>query len=233
MSCCSQLQAQKSAGEVAFVTILGHRGSPRDAPENTIESFLQARRAGADGVELDVRRGPGGELLLSHDPLPDPVSADVPTLGAALAAMPKGAINIEIKNLPHEPGWDPGEGIAHEVAELVAPLGERVVVSAFTLATVDAVRAAAPQVRTGWLTVAGYDQLEAIATAAERGHTDFHPYDTAVTPEVVDVAHAAGLRLTTWTVDDPARMRELASWGVDGVITNVPALAVATLRTGR
>jgi glycerophosphoryl diester phosphodiesterase len=231
MSCCSQLQAQKSAGEVAFVTILGHRGSPREAPENTIESFLSARRAGADGVELDVRRGPGSQLLLSHDPLPDPLGADVPTLGAALAAMPEAAINVEIKNLPHEPGWDPGEAIAREVAALVAPLGERIVVSAFTLATVDAVRAAASRVRTGWLTVGGYDQLDAIVTAAEHGHTDFHPHESAVTPEVVDAAHGAGLRLTAWTVDDPARMRELASWGVDGIITNLPALAVRTLRT--
>src|SRR5688572_25211006 len=201
MSCCSQLQAQKSAGEVAFVTILGHRGSPRDAPENTIESFLRARGAGADGVELDVRRGPGSQLLLSHDPLPDPVGADVPTLGDALAAMSGAAMNIEIKNLPHEPGWDPDEGIAREVATLVAPLGARIIVSAFTLATVDAVRAAAPDVRTGWLTVWGFDQLEAIATTADRGHTDFHPHETAVTSEVVDAAHAAGLRLTTWTVD--------------------------------
>jgi glycerophosphoryl diester phosphodiesterase len=139
---------------------------------------------------------------------------------------------VEIKNLPHEPDWDPAETLATEVAAMVAPLGERIVVSAFTLTTVDAVRAAAPEVRTGWLTVSGFDQLEAIATTAERGHTDFHPHESALTPEIVDAAHAAGLRVTTWTVDDPARMRELASWGVDGIITNLPALAVATLRTG-
>ena len=213
---------------MAFVTILGHRGSPFEAPENTIPSYLAATTAGADGVELDVRQG----LLLSHDPLADPVGADVPTLGAALTALEGQVVNVEIKNLPHEPGWDPTEGLAREVAELVAPLGNRIVVSAFTLATVDAVRAAAPEVRTGWLTVAGFDQLEAVATTAERGHTDFHPHESAVTPEVIDAAHAAGLHVTTWTVDDPDRMRELAFWGVDGIITNVPALAVATLRTG-
>ena len=217
---------------MAFVTILGHRGSPRDAPENTIASYLAAGAAGADGVELDVRRGPGSQLLLSHDPLPDPVGADVPTLSAALAALDGLVVNVEIKNLPHEPGWEPEEAIAAEVAALVAPFGERIVVSAFTLATVDAVRAADPAIRTGWLTVSGFDQLEALATAAGRGHTDFHPHTSAVTAELVDATHAAGLRLTTWTVDDPDRMRELASWGVDGIITNDPALAVQTLRTG-
>jgi glycerophosphoryl diester phosphodiesterase len=225
------LQAQKSAGEVAFVTILGHRGSPREAPENTIRSYELARLAGADGVELDVRRGPGSQLVLSHDPLPETVGADLPTLGDALTAMAGAVVNVEIKNLPHEPGWDPAESVASEVAALVAPLGDRIVVSAFTLATIDAVRAAAPDVRTGWLTMAGFDQLEALHPAAERGHTDFHPHESAVTPELVEATHAVGLRLTAWTVDDPARMRELAEWGVDGIITNLPALAVATLRS--
>ena len=213
---------------MAFVTILGHRGAPREAPENTLDSYLAARAAGADGVELDVRRG----LFLSHDPLPDPVGADVPTLSAALDACAGMIVNVEIKNLPHEPDWDPSEGMAREVAQLVAPLGDSIVVSAFTLATIDAARVAAPEVRTGWLTVAGFDQVEALATAAERGHTDFHPHESAVTAELVDATHAAGLRLTTWTVDDPARMRTLASWGVDAIITNLPALAVQTLRTG-
>jgi glycerophosphoryl diester phosphodiesterase len=231
MSCCCQLQAQKSAGEVAIVTILGHRGSPRDAPENTVESFLRARAAGADGVELDVRRGPGSQLLLSHDPLPKTVGADVPTLGDALAALPGAVVNVEIKNLPHEPGWDPAETVAAEVAATVAPFGERILVSAFTLATIDAVRAAAPQVRTGWLTLAGFDQLAAVATAKERGHAALHPHESAVTEELVTATHAAGLALTTWTVDDPGRMRELAAYGVDAIITNLPALAVATLRT--
>ncbi len=211
---------------MAFVTILGHRGSPFEAPENTLDSYLAARSAGADGVELDVRRG----LLLSHDPLPDTVGDAVPTLGAALDALPGAAVNVEIKNLPHEPGWDPDERLAREVAEVVAPLGDRIVVSAFTLATVDAVRAIAPGSRTGWLTVNGFDQLDALATAADRGHTDFHPHESALTRELVDATHAAGLRVTTWTVDDPDRMRELADWGVDCIITNLPALAVQTLR---
>jgi glycerophosphoryl diester phosphodiesterase len=37
--------------------------------------------------------------------------------------------------------------------------------------------------------------------------------------------------VNVWTVDDPDRMLELARWGVDGIVTNVPAVAVATLST--
>ena len=51
-----------------------------------------------------------------------------------------------------------------------------------------------------------------------------------MTPELVEATHAAGLDLVTWTVNDPARMLELAAWGVDVIITDDPALAVQTLR---
>ena len=38
-----------------------------------------------------------------------------------------------------------------------------------------------------------------------------------------------GVHVTTWTVDDPARIRELAEQAVDGVITNAPDVALAAL----
>ena len=37
--------------------------------------------------------------------------------------------------------------------------------------------------------------------------------------------HAEGLQVNVWTVDDPARIAELAGWGVDGIVTNVPDIA--------
>jgi glycerophosphoryl diester phosphodiesterase len=214
---------------VAFVTIFGHRGAPFAARENTVGSFAAAAAMNADGVELDVRLVEG-RLLIHHDPLRDPVPPWVPTLEEALAACAGLIVNVEIKNLPTEPGWDPAESVAEPVTRLVAPFGDRIIVSAFTLATLDAVRVAAPGVATGWLTPGGFDQLRAVETAAERGHTALHPHHSTVTAEVVDAAHAAGLALNTWTVDDPDRMRALAALGVDAIITNVPDLAVATLR---
>lgn len=48
-------------------TIVGHRGAPALAPENTIAGIDAAVRAGADAVELDVRRGRDGSLVLAHD----------------------------------------------------------------------------------------------------------------------------------------------------------------------
>jgi glycerophosphoryl diester phosphodiesterase len=47
--------------------ILGHRGSPREAPENTLASLRRALLHGLDGVEYDVRASVEGEPLLIHD----------------------------------------------------------------------------------------------------------------------------------------------------------------------
>ena len=47
----------------------GHRGASAAERENTLAAFDTARRMGADGVELDVRRTADGALVVAHDPL--------------------------------------------------------------------------------------------------------------------------------------------------------------------
>ncbi len=48
--------------------VIGHRGYPAKYPENTLLSFREAIRAGADGVELDVWLTRDGEVVIIHDP---------------------------------------------------------------------------------------------------------------------------------------------------------------------
>ncbi|MBW3668067.1 MAG: glycerophosphodiester phosphodiesterase [Actinobacteria bacterium] len=232
-----------------MISVIAHRGASRAFPENTVDAFAAAVRVGADGVELDVRRSADGALVVRHDPtLPDgrvvanTVVADLPDwlplLDAALDACHGISVNIEIKNLPHEPGWDPTEAIAVDVARLAgdrpaAAQTGHISVSAFTLATIDAVRAAEPALPTGWLTLAGYDQLAAVETAADRGHAALHPHHHGVSAAVVDAAHDARLAVVTWTVDEPDRLRAMADMGVDAVITNVPDVALDVLAPWR
>lgn len=223
--------------------VLGHRGASAQARENTVEAFAAALEAGADGVELDVRATADGRLAVHHDATvagvgliaettSDRLPAWVPDLGRALDACAGMGVNIEIKANPTEPDAATAPWLAEQVAELVTVRGLEawVVVSSFAMATIDRVREVAPLVPTGWLTTGGFDQHRAVGQAADHGHAALHPHCSAVTPEVVEAAHAAGLALSTWTVDDPAELRRLASWGVDAVITNDPALALATLR---
>ena len=226
-----------------MVFVLGHRGAAKSARENTIEAFVEARRLGADGVELDVRRSRDGALVVHHDArIPGlgaiaelPVAelpSYVPVLAAALEACAGLIVNVEIKNAPTEPGFDGEGGLAVNVAGVVMEqeFVNDVVISCFHLATIDAVKAAEPSIPTGWLTLPGYEMAGAIDTAVERGHQAIHPEERDVDPDVVTRAHEAGLSVAAWTVDDPARIAALADMGVDTIITNDVAGAVTVLR---
>lgn len=238
--------------------VLGHRGTGVGPGENTLESFAEAVRLGADGVELDVRRTADGALAVHHDavvaglgPLAELRVRDlpphVPLLDAALDAVPAAVVNIEVKNVPGEPGFDPDELAGRQTAAVVVerlaggrtgadsrarrPAGS-LIVSSFTPATLDAVLAAAPEVPVGLLTLPGADQEQALALAAERGYLALHPHHQAVTADLVAAAHQAGLSVNTWTVDDPERAVWLVGAGVDALITDRVAEVVAAVEAG-
>lgn len=222
--------------------VLGHRGAAAAHRENTLEAFAAARASGAHGVELDVRRSADGVLVVHHDAtLPDgrtlaavpaaELPPWLPTVEAAFEECRGLVVDAEVKNLPTEPGYDPDEAAARGTAALVVRMGMAgsAFVSAFTMASIDAAREAQPTVATGWLTLAGYDQRDALALAAGRGHAALQPRHEAVTADLVAAVHAAGLAVHAWTVDDPDRIRAMAAAGVDVLITNVPDVAVAVL----
>jgi glycerophosphoryl diester phosphodiesterase len=224
------------------VAVLAHRGASAIKRENTVEAFCEARRLGADGVELDVRRSADGALVVHHDasiPGAGPVASlsvvdlppHVPLLEAAVAASGDLLVNIELKELPGEIGYDPGHPLAALVARFVVERGlaGRVLISSFDLAAVDLVRAIEPSIPTAWLTASGYDQRAALETVVDRGHQALHPQYAGVTADLVAEAHRLGIAVNTWTVDDPEGIRRLASDGVDGIITNRPDLARAVL----
>ena len=56
---------------------------------------------------------------------------------------------------------------------------------------------------------------------------------TIISPRFIAHAQRAGLPVKVWTVDDPDDMRRLIRWGVDGLITDRPDLAVAAVREKR
>jgi glycerophosphoryl diester phosphodiesterase len=233
---------------MASIAILAHRGSP-DRPggigENTLEAFARAGRLGADGVELDVRLTLDGGLAVHHDPvIPEagPVAelkvADlppwVPLLPAALKTCAGLTVNIEIKNLPGEPGFDPEDRVARDVVELVVAAARvpDVVVSSFWPDTLGVVRTAHPDLATGLLLTSWFDPVVGLAMALERGCTALHPHVDLVGPELVGEAHRAGLSVATWTVNHPSQLEAAAAAGVDTVITDHVVQAVRALRPG-
>jgi glycerophosphoryl diester phosphodiesterase len=221
------------------VEVIAHRGASRLAQENTVAAFEMAAIAGADGVELDVRRTADGVLVVHHDArLGDgsaivdtpwrALPAYVPTLGEALDACAPLWVNIEIKNDQRDPDFAPDDHVAVEVLAALAERGAgRRLLSSFRAATVDRCRRLDPSVPTAWLTYEiGPDTVDALAA---KDHTAVHPFEATITAEQIERCHDAGILVNAWTCNDPARFAALVAAGVDGVITDVPDVMRAAL----
>jgi glycerophosphoryl diester phosphodiesterase len=223
------------------IAVQAHRGSPDAATgvrENTLDAFARARSLGADGVELDVRLTADGGLAVHHDPAVEEVGliaelatsalpSYVPLLAEALEACTGMVVNIEIKNQPHEPGFDPTDRAAGEVVALVEAMGRTgsVVVSSFWSGSLAAVRSAGSAVPTGLLVVSAFDPLASIAAAADLGCAAVHLPVGLVDRATVATAHAAGLAVAAWTVADEATLAAVLGADVDTVITDDVAMA--------
>lgn len=219
---------------------MAHRGASRAEVENTVAAFRRAGEMGADAVELDVRRARDGVLVVHHNPhLTDgrviselagaELPSSVPMLGEALDACQGMWVNVEIKNDPDEPDFDPTDHIAESVIHALARRNEhqRWLISSFRFETVNRCRLMEPRIATAWLTTDIPD--DAIERVQRFGHRAVHPHYASVTQDFIERSHAAGVQVNVWTCDEPDAMRRLVDWGVDGICTNVPDLALDVL----
>jgi glycerophosphoryl diester phosphodiesterase len=222
--------------------VFAHRGYTRGVRENTLEAFLEARRLGADGVELDVRPSKDGGLVVHHDPVIDglgPIAdlgvqdlpEEVPLLADALEACVGMRVNIEIKNAPGEPGFDPEEAIALAVAQLILEFEvlDSTIVSSFSSSTIDAVQRADHRIPLGWLLGVSARPLERLDQAIAAGYQAIHPFVTSVDAELIERAHGAGLAVNVWTVNAPEDLARMVELGVDAVVTDQLESALAVV----
>jgi glycerophosphoryl diester phosphodiesterase len=225
---------------------MAHRGASVAAPANTVAAFVLARDMGAHAVELDVRQCATGELVVHHDPhladgrliihLAKPhLPAHIPTLDEALDACGDLWVNVEVKNHRTEPDYDADDrrtlAVLGVLRRRVTQHGDtrRYLLSCFRRTTVDRVHAEWPALPTAWLTVLVRDARELARDLRASGHAAVHPEVSRVSREMIEIFHSEGLAVNTWTCDDPARMRELIDWGVDGICTNVPEVGLRVL----
>jgi glycerophosphoryl diester phosphodiesterase len=228
--------------EPAITAVFAHRGCTDGFTENTLEAFAEAKRLGADGVELDVRLTADSALAVHHDPrvaglgplaeltVPE-LPGHIPLLVDALAVCEGMVVNVEIKNDPREPGHDPGETVAALTAAAIAEAGwvDRVIVSSFQPSTLRAVQAADGRLPLGVLWPFLTDVDAGLNLAVAEGWSAVHPFVPDATPKLVEQAQAAGLAVNVWTVNGSHDLMTLVELGVEAVITDrlVEALSIA------
>jgi glycerophosphoryl diester phosphodiesterase len=217
--------------------LIGHRGAPRERPENTLASILRALDLGADAVELDVHATRDGVVVVHHDfvpradttvpalrgrPIADLTAAElgtfrvsgepIPTLADILSGVGERAtIYVEIKGL----------GIESAVVAALARACSlaRVPVHSFDHRAVARARALEPKLTAGILLVSYLIEPDRALQAA--GARDYWQEWTMIDEPLVRAVHSAGGRVIAWTVNDPTEARRLASIGVDGICTDV------------
>jgi glycerophosphoryl diester phosphodiesterase len=225
----------------APTAVQAHRGSPDPGAgvrENTLDAFLLARALGADGVELDVRVTADGALAVHHDPVVPGIGpvhelastdlpAHIPFLAEALDTCVGMLVNIEIKNHPGEPAFDPTERASGLVVGVVDESGraDRVMVSSFWSGALAAVRSFDPNLACGLLVLPSFDAGVGISGALDLGCAAVHLPVNLVDTASVTAAHDVGLAVAAWTVADVAVLAAVLDAGVDTVITDDVAAA--------
>jgi glycerophosphoryl diester phosphodiesterase len=206
--------------------IFGHRGSPRRQPENTVASFEEALRAGADGFETDLRLLSDKTAVLFHDdefggrPIESLSANDFANYPyfqrvrdlAQFAG--RAAMVLEVKRsgwadilLDEIAGWQ-NIIVASFDHELVAELSRRRV--AFPLG----------------LTISG-TIVDLPVYAKRLGATWAFPNYRFVDKDLVTALHRDRIRVVPWTPNRQSEWDDMRAAGCDGVITDLPAEAVA------
>jgi glycerophosphoryl diester phosphodiesterase len=219
--------------------VIAHRGAAGYEVENSLAAFRLAAEQGADAVELDIHSTADGALVVHHGvkvgdlrvahatlaqlrarPLPNGES--IPTLEEALAVIvPRMIACVEIKLVTSQ-----GEERLLEVIERTgAP--DRVALHAFDHRVIHRMGERRPFIRRGVLQ-ASYP-MQPLRCLEDADASILWQEKQYVDEALVAAMHGAGMRLYVWTVNDPEEIRHLAILGADGLCTDFPDVARATV----
>ena len=225
--------------------VVAHRGVSGLERENTAAAFIAAGNRSYYGVETDIYRTSDGRFVVNHDgnalrvggvnvvmeqaPMDllqevvlydmdgskDRYDLRLPTVENYISICKRyeKVCVLELKSL-----FTPEE--TQKLIELIEKYDylANVIFISFHYSDLEHVKALRPDQACQYLT--GDNSDEMIAKLKDAG-MDIDIIHTALTKERVTAMHAAGLKVNCWTVDDPARGEELASWGVDFITSNI------------
>ncbi len=235
--------------------VIAHRGLALGTPENTLLSFAKAMAIGVTHLETDVHATSDGVAVVSHDPDLGRLTGDatpissrpwsairrirlgadqtVSTLADLLDAFPDAFFNIDLKV---DAVVDPAVEAIHG-----ARARDRVLLTSFDDRRRSRAISALPGVATspgsrGVLTAALAGRLHApmiarrvLSSVDALQVPDRFRGVRIVTPQLLKQAHAAGVEVHVWTVNDPSEMERLLVLGVDGLITDRADLALTVV----
>jgi glycerophosphoryl diester phosphodiesterase len=189
-----------------------------------------------------IRPGSPTSLLFPDQTPHD--GARIPTLADVLAALPDARFTIEVKTDPAHPDWTAPPQVLTDATLAVidqAASAARIIVESFDWRVQRHVRQTRPEIKLAWLTRADTVRNATLwwgrsapsgsvaAAVAIEGGPIWAPDHTDLTESGVLQAHALGLAVLPWTVNQPADIRRLIDWGVDGLISDRPDLALKLL----
>ena len=240
---------------------VGHRGASQRYPENTLASFRAALEAGAGGLELDVHLTRDGHPVVVHDATVDRTTDGfgvvsgmtldavrrldvggtgerVPTLREVLDEFPTASVNIDIKDRDLPGAEKVVVGVLRE-----AGVADRVLVASADHRVIRRFRrASGGEFDTGAsrreiavfyaLSLLHLERLIRPAYAALQVPVRHGPL-RILTPRFVKAAHAVGVRVDVWTINEPGRMREVLDLGADVVMTDRPDVLAEVLEDRR
>lgn len=219
---------------------IGHRGAKGYVAENTLESIQKALDFGVDGIEIDVHLCKTGELVVFHDVTLDRMTNgtgaltkktltelkclkvngqyNIPTLTEVLDLIDKKCLlNIELK----------GKNTALETCKIIQNHietksweYEHFIVSSFQHLELEDVFKTNPNIPLAVLSKASVE--DAVEVAKKINAKAIHPNYALLTKDNVKFAQDLGFNVNTWTVNDYDTIQRMKSYGVNGIISDVP-----------
>jgi glycerophosphoryl diester phosphodiesterase len=223
--------------------LLGHRGCRissltrhnSDLPvENSLAAFEYALSQGCDGFEFDVRQTRDGRDVIWHDSdwnrlpiaatdyarLTGPKGDSLPTLDDVLQQFGHRAfLDIELKVR--------GAEISVVEALRAVPPQRGYMLSSFLPDTLIRLHNIDSSLPLGYICERDY----ALPVWRNIPIQTILPRYGLVQQELIDEAHRLGRQVATWTVNSENQMLQLAEWGIDGLISDDPALLYRTFHS--
>lgn len=228
------------------IQITAHRGSSKEAPENTMPAFELAILQMADYIELDVQKARDGTILVLHDKNfkrttginispwnidykavlsldagsymgKEFIGTKVPTLEEVIQLCQGNTmLNIELKNNGHD------DNLVEDVVSLIEKyhFENQCVLTSTSLIYLKQVKEQNPNLETGYILSTAYGSFY------NNDAVDFFSVSSGLLNErIVEFIHESGHEVHAWTVNSKTELERMKLLGVDNVITDYPVLA--------